>query len=646
MAIRTHRNRQPLLPLLVSGPKPLGNASGDHETEYDIVLDCLQSHVLTKAVVDPLLKSDLMNCLQTGLPIEDFVRAIWGYNPEDLNWEINQGKLRLEKTHIDDYRAAFTAEEEVRYIPLTSLMDTTRQNAQKVLKIHSPCPVTFEPLGSTNIHGKNKNNRKPDVAIMDEESSDYYRDVLDKTSHKERIRWRPILCFVECKRGVTRATARDTTVPGRNCVSTPAALVHDPGDEQPFRRKRKITSMQNIPVSSKRRKHVSFLEPTIEEGEEYVAEYEDLDENNDTGEESEAGEDEDEEGEQSDRERDDDEQEEEEGEEEEEEDHDDMEDAEVAEEDDAGDESTSDVEHSDDEVVHIASDPGPSKARCPPRGVQLGYHELQAASYALECLADGCRRYVTGIMVKDFKVSLWYYDRLGVIKSEEFNFEEDHRLWNLVIVALSSCNMDEFGFEPMIHPPSDTPPPVSLIKPIQVQPPRNITGWEICIDQGTDVMGTIVSEPVNLKIRAPPVYVQYGIVGRGTSVFSVSPTDNAHPCLGSSEDLVVKFSWPAATRVNTEDSLIRRIRKRIGVHSKHVTGLRMSTTLSGLRLGLPRLDDSIKKLSDKVEDRVLRVLVCDRHFPLTDLKTLKEFKNVFIDLVRGKSRPFKRQSPR
>ena len=267
---------------------------------------------------------------------------------------------------------------------------------------------------------------------------------------------------------------------------------------------------------------------------------------------------------------------------------------------------------------------------------QLTKDEIQTANYASECLGDGCRRYVTSFMITDLKVSLWYYDRIGVIKSEEFDLVENPRLFVLAIAAVTTCDMKHFGFEPMIHPPSTIASPMHLEHPIRLEPPRNIRGWEIHIDEGIDSKGQTVLGVVRLKITGSPIYVQAGIVGRGTSVLPVSAfADSGLADVDPSQKLVVKLSWPAATRV-PEDVLIRQIRKAIGPEeARHVSRMRMSTTLEGLRLGLPRIEESIQALPGNAEARVLRVLVCDRYQHLNELKTIPEFQSVFIDLVRG-----------
>ena len=71
--------------------------------------------------------------------------------------------------------------------------------------------------------------------------------------------------------------------------------------------------------------------------------------------------------------------------------------------------------------------------------------ELQTANYASECLADGRRRYVIGLLIQDRIMSLWYFDRMGVVKSQEFNIVENPKLFFLALAAITECNMERFG---------------------------------------------------------------------------------------------------------------------------------------------------------------------------------------------------------
>ena len=150
---------------------------------------------------------------------------------------------------------------------------------------------------------------------------------------------------------------------------------------------------------------------------------------------------------------------------------------------------------------------------------------------------------------------------------------ENPRLFFLALAAITECNMERFRYEPMIRPPPTMTSPT-------VGPPLHLDGWEIHIDHGIDADNILVPGVAKMKITGDPLYVQPGIVGRGTSVIPVTVIPG-HEFAGlkAEKKLVVKFSWPAASRVDSEDGLLRRICKRIGAkEARHITPMRLSTT--------------------------------------------------------------------
>ncbi|ETW75484.1 hypothetical protein HETIRDRAFT_446980 [Heterobasidion irregulare TC 32-1] len=545
---------------------------------------------LTRPIVKPLLKEELMDTLQVGLLIEDFVYRIWGFHPDRLQWEKFFKDLQLDKTLVEAYKATFQHAERYRYAPFARLIDSTVAKLVEVLKLESPLPVSFEPLGSTYIRS-DRSNRKPDMGIIGKQAVEEYRlaqDGPDKHS-KAQLRWEIVPCFMEFKRFLP--IDHDAVILFQQApaaISEPVAITLKPDDEcRQEGLKRKNVSDEGLPPAKRVNQDPSITSDRSDRSDGSV------DESHSTS------------------------------------------------------SVPIEVPNAGASISAVGTGTEPEnfethRSRCK-LNPQMTEDELQSANYASECLGDGRRRYVTSFMITDLKVSLWYYDRIGVIKSEEFDLVENPRLFVLAIAAVTTCDMKHFGFEPMIHPPSTIPPPMRLEHPIRLEPPRNISGWEIHIDEGVDSEGKTVPGIVRLKITGAPIYVQAGIVGRGTSVLPVSAfADSGLAAVKSSQKLVVKFSWPAATRV-PEDVLIRRIRKAIGSkEARHVSRMRMSTTLEGLRLGLPRIEESIQSLPGDVETRVLRVLVCDRYQHLNKLKTISEFQSVFIDLVRAHRVVYKR----
>ena len=54
--------------------------------------------------------------------------------------------------------------------------------------------------------------------------------------------------------------------------------------------------------------------------------------------------------------------------------------------------------------------------------LELTHNETQIAKNLHELLSHGIRYYATGFLLENTKLSLWYADRFGIVKSRSFNF--------------------------------------------------------------------------------------------------------------------------------------------------------------------------------------------------------------------------------
>lgn len=166
------------------------------------------------------------------------------------------------------------------------------------------------------------------------------------------------------------------------------------------------------------------------------------------------------------------------------------------------------------------------------------------------------------------------------------------------------------------------------------------------------------------------LHMQAGVIGRGTSVIPLKPPSG--PTYESfPERLVAKRSWQPKDRL-AEDDIIRHIRSLITPRwREHVTDVRGSMTENQTDLHSPRenltmiakreaqkwMDDQRTKDKSKLttadirdcklynafigavhEERVYRTLICVRNFRLEEVESVEEFLRVFLDVVNGKSR--------
>ncbi|TFY78117.1 hypothetical protein EWM64_g5894 [Hericium alpestre] len=260
-----------------------------------------------------------------------------------------------------------------------------------------------------------------------------------------------------------------------------------------------------------------------------------------------------------------------------------------------------------------------------PDAPKLTQDEVQLASYALESMSDiGNRRYTTGIFMRGKFMSLWYFDRIGAIKTEEFDIQSEADQEKLVLVAhaLHCCDRDHFGYEPLLRDPTPCVAPTSVVDAILTLPDGKVQ----------DSNGDALAGDLSFKVTGKALHVQYGIVGRGTVVLPVVPQDVEK---FGDDELVAKLSWPVATRP-AEDTLLRTILEKVPKKwQRHLPDLFFSATFDADALSLPRSSlKSKSKESQLPEQRVLRILVCGHVYHLSELRSLEYFKSIFLDFVR------------
>lgn len=220
---------------------------------------------------------------------------------------------------------------------------------------------------------------------------------------------------------------------------------------------------------------------------------------------------------------------------------------------------------------------------------------VQAASYALEVLSctNGTRIYSLGMMFKDDKFTLWYYDASGLVKTTDnlsiiTGFED----FAAVFVALASCDASRWGALPVLCPPEEKPYP-------QHFPPANLSGYTVDIRHPGD------SERKVKITLGDCVFCQYALVGRRTFVYeATSPHDSL-----KNEVFIVKFSQQIKTRRSEQDLL--KIAVAAGV--KNLPTLYFADDLWSLSDG-PR--SIFHPDLQPYDDRVLRVIVCQKYVPL------------------------------
>ncbi|KAL6304060.1 hypothetical protein BKA93DRAFT_306974 [Sparassis latifolia] len=258
-----------------------------------------------------------------------------------------------------------------------------------------------------------------------------------------------------------------------------------------------------------------------------------------------------------------------------------------------------------------------------PEFKKLTATERQAVKYELEMMSHGVRSYSSGLTVDGLTVHLWYADRMGLIKSEPFNFVEEPHLLLLVLSAMGSADLVSMGISPFM-----------TFGQLGFQGYDNAY-LEIPDQQALDINGDAMGALAFAVDTSRGILTDFGIVGRGTTVVPIKTTANTAQ-FGDAA-LVAKMSWQPQERAS-EASLVRLVRQSLGKKKpdmlQYIVDLKCSVTRSMEAMGLPRafLPDAHLESEDT---RELRLLVLTKYEPLQSVSSVDEFKKVFTDVVRA-----------
>lgn len=258
-------------------------------------------------------------------------------------------------------------------------------------------------------------------------------------------------------------------------------------------------------------------------------------------------------------------------------------------------------------------------------------NEIQAAKYLNELLSHGTRNYATGFLVENKKISLWYGDRFGIIKSRLFNFLEEPHYFLLMVTAIFRASDTDLGFCPLIR-----------------NIPRNhlsYKGATMTVPMARDHKDRDIGD-VEFEVsttEAKPIVTAYGTVGRGTIVVPISSVQQENETCSAKDRLVAKMSWQPVKR--NEEGHIRTIRRTLKKSKNKdaraalafIVKLKCSSTLAidDPNVNLPRA--FMTQLPDVPQDemRDFRILVMKEYLPLQFVDTVDELKKVLRDALTG-----------
>jgi hypothetical protein len=243
---------------------------------------------------------------------------------------------------------------------------------------------------------------------------------------------------------------------------------------------------------------------------------------------------------------------------------------------------------------------------------------LQCASYALEMMSHGgLRSHVISALVTDDTIQLLYYDRSIILVSEPVNFLEEPSHFVAMLHAMGNLELSQLGYADLITPP-----------PLLENPRRTediFDGLKLTLNDGTGLL------------LGSTIYQQHGIIGRGTCVVRAQYIGGSGARCdddGWVGSLVVKLSWPAISRIS-ENDLIARARGAAN-HDEHRWVLKhLPKVLHAEDRHISSLSQAlVDRMGDRYEQRVLRIIVQEELYPITEQTTAAGLAQSFREIFK------------
>ncbi|THH31468.1 hypothetical protein EUX98_g2708 [Antrodiella citrinella] len=268
---------------------------------------------------------------------------------------------------------------------------------------------------------------------------------------------------------------------------------------------------------------------------------------------------------------------------------------------------------------------GPAMPRVSPDPRPLNGDEIVPALFVRTMLCHGLRLYATGLAIQESRITLYYGDRFGIVKSQPFDFIEEPELLVLVIGALSNAHTSILGFHPYLR--------LGITPKLRVSFLESYIKMPRAYDDEGDARG-----PWVFKIIGDAV-AQYNpgvVLGRAATIVQVRvPRNPADPEDTGDKKFYLKTVWNSE-KYMPEDDALRMIHVELPKHNvhaaKHVASLYCSMKASVSQMGLAR--NFFGDVEGNVP-RICRSIVTDAYLPMFTLRNAGELKVVFLDVLRA-----------
>ncbi|SJL17734.1 uncharacterized protein ARMOST_21295 [Armillaria ostoyae] len=224
--------------------------------------------------------------------------------------------------------------------------------------------------------------------------------------------------------------------------------------------------------------------------------------------------------------------------------------------------------------------------------------------------------FVIALSLKNYDITLWYYDSIGALRSIPFNFLHDPQCLILVLHCMNEASSAQAGFSPFIAGAT-----------IPGGCPWVWKGQRLEFMNSGGLLRTFI-------VTDDPLFISRQMQGRRTFILPVKPVDKKVP----QREMVLKFLWLDRDR-SPEIVLINEIRTAAPELQEYLPQIFFDRFYnSEMDLHLPRFNPNIQ--FNKLEMRDLTVIVAESCCELWMVDSLEEFKTAFVNIFECHHRAF------
>ena len=182
-------------------------------------------------------------------------------------------------------------------------------------------------------------------------------------------------------------------------------------------------------------------------------------------------------------------------------------------------------------------------------------HPVELRSRIAKCIGElsccGIRSWSSGVFIQDYNFTLWYMDRMGLVRSCSFDFIEEPHYLVLFLAAIMSASFQTLGFCPLLNFPFRTgsETPLDRFENAALTLPAAQTIDET-LHKDLHFLLDVSEERSLISTYAP--------IGRATVVVPIRPAQNTSNLFGDGK-LMAKISWQLKERTGEDvNACLRR----------------------------------------------------------------------------------------